>query len=64
MNRWKSVVAGRIAKRSRLSPLLLAILAKQLPDAPRRGRCRAYTRSDVIAKRKRIAKRRAKKGYK
>jgi hypothetical protein len=59
LNRWRAFVAGQVA-------------ARPSADAPRvapsefesRGRSRAHGRNDEIAWRKRVAKRRAKKGYK
>ena len=58
MNKWRSFIAGQIANRPGAEP-------KQLYDGTRerRVRHRTWTRYDTTAKYKRIAKRRAKKGY-
>lgn len=57
MNKWKAFIAGQVIK---------TITITESPESPERRpmRSRRYTRQDVIAKLKRIKKRRQKKGYK
>jgi len=56
MTRWRAYVAGKVRDRPGASN------ARDWLGS--RGRCRAWARSDLIAKRKRVARWRARKGYK
>ena len=62
MNKWKAFVAGQVLRQSSARSDIQMEAPK--PGNDGKVRARRWGKNDVRAKRKRIARRRARKGYK